>query len=375
MNTIDWLRQAVPQTANLQTYVPGKPVEQMLRELGLGEAEMSSRLASTVKLASNENPFGPPPKAIAAMQQAASQVHRYPDGDCFALKQALAKHHGVSIGQLLVGNGSNEVLELLIRTFAGAGDEVVYSQRAFMVYALATAASGAKGIAVPEADGLGHDLAAMAKAVNANTKVVCIANPNNPTGSLLSTTALQDFLDGLPRQIVVILDEAYYEYVRHELQDSIHALSHPGLIISRTFSKAYGLAGARVGYAIADAELLAVVGRFREPFNVNMLAQVGAIAALAEQDWVMAQVDLCVAERTRLELVLAERGLLCGKSFGNFVLLQIKNALDLVKAMEKRGVILRPLAGYGMPDVIRVSVGSAAENEKFVQALDAELQA
>lgn len=375
MKTIHWLGQAVPQTANLQTYVPGKPVEQMLRELGLGEAEMISRLTSTVKLASNENPFGPPPKAIAAMQQAASQVHRYPDGDCFALKQGLAKHHGVSIGQLLVGNGSNEVLELLIRTFAGAGDEVVYSQRAFMVYALATAASGAKGIAVPEADGLGHDLEAMSKAVNANTKVVCIANPNNPTGSLLSTVELQAFLDCLPRQMVVILDEAYYEYVRHELQDSIRALSHPGLIISRTFSKAYGLAGARVGYAIADAALLAVVGRFREPFNVNMLAQVGAIAALAEQDWVMAQVDLCVAERTRLELVLAERGLLCGKSFGNFVLLQIKNALDLVKAMEKRGVILRPLAGYGMPDVIRVSVGSAAENEKFVQALDAELQA
>jgi len=375
MTTIDWMGKTVSQAAGLHAYVPGKPIAQMLRELGLAESEIEKQVANTVKLASNENPNGPPPKAILAMQQVASEVHRYPDGDCFALKQSLAKFHGITNKQLLIGNGSNEVLELIIRTFAGSSDEVIYSQRAFIVYALATTAAGATGIAVPEIDGLGHDLAAMAKAVNAKTKVVCIANPNNPTGSLLSTEELQDFLDALPRDVVVILDEAYYEYVRFEVADSIAALKHPGLVISRTFSKAYGLAGCRVGYAVADAALLSAVNRFREPFNVNMFAQAAAIAALEDRDWVMAKVDACVAERTRLEDALNKRGCLPANSFGNFVLLQDKHALELVKAMEKRGVILRPLAPYGMADMIRVSVGSKAENDKFMTALDAELLA
>jgi len=375
MTTIDWMGKTVSQAAGLHAYVPGKPIAQMLRELGLAESEIEKQVASTVKLASNENPNGPPPKAILAMQQVASEVHRYPDGDCFALKQSLAKLHGISNKQLLIGNGSNEDLELIIRAFAGSGDEVVYSQRAFIVYALATTAAGATGIAVPEIDGLGHDLVAMAEAVNAKTKVVCIANPNNPTGSLLSTEELQDFLDALPRDVVVILDEAYYEYVRFEVADSIAALRHPGLVISRTFSKAYGLAGCRVGYAVADAALLSAVNRFREPFNVNMFAQAAAIAALEDRDWVMAKVDACVAERARLEDALNKRGCLPANSFGNFVLLQDKHALELVKAMEKRGVILRPLAPYGMADMIRVSVGSKAENDKFLSALDAELLA
>ncbi len=278
---IDWMARAVAQTAGLYPYVPGKPVEQLLREKGLSHA---------VKLASNENPYGPSPKAIVAMQQVAAEVHRYPDGDANALKLKLAAFHAVEREQILIGNGSNEVLELLIRSFAGSGDEVVYAQRAFIVYALATQAAGATGVAVPESDGLTHDLDAMAAAVTDKTKVVCIANPNNPTGTLLDNNEIQSFLNRLPRNVIVIIDEAYYDFVALELGDSVDALKHPGLVISRTFSKAYGLAGCRIGYAVADAEVVALVNSFRDPFNVNVFAQVAAIAALDDRDWVTSRV-------------------------------------------------------------------------------------
>ncbi len=370
---MDWLAQAVAQSEKLHPYIPGKPIEQMLRERGLNDGQIREQIALTVKLASNENPYGPPPKAIAAMQQAAAEVHRYPDGDCFTLKQALVAEHGIQPGQLLIGNGSNEVLELIIRSFAASGDEVVYSQRAFIVYALATVAAGATGIAVSEHDGFGHDLDGMLAALTEKTKVVCIANPNNPTGSLLKTEALQAFLDALPRHVVVILDEAYFEYVQHEVADSIHALSHPGLVVSRTFSKAYGLAGCRVGYAVADDALISVINRFREPFNVNMLAQAAAIAALQDKAWVLEKVTACLDERAHLEAALEQRNCLAAASHGNFVLLRHEKSLSLVKELEEKGVIVRPLAPYGMADTLRVSVGSAEENAKFLQALDAVL--
>ena len=362
--TIDWLARAVPQTAGLHPYVPGKPVEQLLREKGLTRA---------VKLASNENPYGPSPKAVAAVREVAGQLHRYPDGDANRLRSALASHHGIEIGQVLVGNGSNEVLELIIRTYAGAGDEVVYSQRGFIVYALAAQAAGAAGVAVPESDGLSHDLEAMAAAVNARTKVVCIANPNNPTGALHGGGALQAFLDRLPRELVVIVDEAYYEYVADELGDSLKRLSHPGLVISRTFSKAYGLAGCRLGYAVADAALLSPVNRFREPFNVNLLAQAAGIAALADGDWVREKVALCRAERGRLERQFEAWGVLGGSSYGNFVLLSHKQSGEILHRLEERGIIPRPLAPYGMADFLRISVGTAEENEELLEALAAIL--
>ena len=275
--SVDWMARCVPLTAGLYPYVPGKPVETLLREKGLQRA---------IKLASNENPYGPSPLAIQAMQQAASEVHRYPDGDGNALKEKLASFHAVDRAQILIGNGSNEVLELLIRSFAGAGDEVVYAQRGFIVYALATQAAGASGVAVPEADGLTHDLDGMLAALTERTKVICIANPNNPTGTLLGNDLMQRFLDAVPRDVVVIIDEAYYDFVADELGDSVHVLQHPGLVISRTFSKAYGLAGCRVGYAVADAVIVGLVNRFREPFNVSLLAQAAATAALDDGDWV-----------------------------------------------------------------------------------------
>jgi len=360
--SIDWLARCVPQTSGLYPYVPGKPVETLLREKGLQRA---------IKLASNENPYGPSPRAIQAIQQAASEVHRYPDGDANALKAKLAAFHALDREQILIGNGSNEVLELLIRCFAGEGDEVVYAQRGFIVYALAAQAAGARGIAVPEADGLTHDLEAMLAALNERSKVVCIANPNNPTGTLLGNDVIQGFLDRVPRDVVVIIDEAYFDFVAEELGDSVHALQHPGLVISRTFSKAYGLAGCRVGYALADAAIVAVVNRFREPFNVSSLAQAAAMAALDDGEWVNARVAETVCERLKLEAELDALGLLGGKSFANFVLLRHQQSGTILQLLEDQGIIPRPLAGYGMADYLRVSVGTSAENAAFLDALNA----
>jgi len=357
---VDWSRRIVAQCTNLHPYIPGKPVEQLLREKGLTRA---------VKLASNENPFGPSPAAIDAIRNAAHQVHRYPNGDCTQLKNALAERHAVSPANILPGNGSNEVLELIIRTFAGEGDEVIYAARGFIVYALATTAAGATGIAVPEQDGLSHDLDGMLEAVNSDTKVVCIANPNNPTGSLLGSTELQTFLDALPRDVVVILDEAYFEYVQAIVGDSIGKLKHPGLLTCRTFSKAYGLAGMRIGYAVGDAVLLALINRFREPFNVNLLAQEAAIAALGDTAWLARTVAESLSERQRLEDFLGGMSLLGAASHGNFVLLKHAQAGLIAARLEDHGVIPRPLAPYGMPEWLRISVGSPDENNSFMTTL------
>jgi len=358
---IDWSRRAVQQCASLHPYIPGKPVEQLLKEKGL---------ASAIKLASNENPYGPPPRAIEAIRSHASEVHRYPDGDAGELKTALADKHAVRPENILLGNGSNEVLELIIRTFAGPGNEVAYSEHAFIVYALATVAAGANGIAVPEADGLSHDLDAMARVVTDRTKIICMANPNNPTGTLHDLASIQAFLDQLPRHIVVVLDEAYYEYTSATIGDSIGRFSHPGLVIFRTFSKAYGLAGLRVGYAVGNADMLALANRFREPFNVNLLAQKAAHAALDDTDWVLDKVKVTLDEREKLQGFLAEHGLLGGKSHGNFVLLKHPRSTEILQALENKGIIPRPLAPYGMPEYLRITVGTKKGNARFMMETD-----
>ncbi len=357
---LDWAAQAVAQSRRLRPYVPGKPVAQLLREQGIDHA---------LKLASNENPFGPPPAARAAIVAAAGEVHRYPDGNATELKQALAAKHGVDAAQILLGNGSNEVLELLIRTFAGAGDGVIYSARGFIVYALATTAAGADGRAVAEPDGLRHDLDGMVAEIDDRTKVICIANPNNPTGTLHTLDALQAMLDRVPPHIVVVVDEAYVEFVEEELGESIGRLRHPGLVICRTFSKAYGLAGLRVGYAVADAALIEVVNRFRAPFNLNLIAQAAAVAALTEGDWVRDKVRRVIAERGRMETALGEMGLLQAPCHGNFVLLNHPDAARLVRDMEAQGLILRPLAPYGMAESVRITVGLPEENRRLLEAL------
>jgi len=356
-----WLERAVIQTASLHPYIPGKSLQQLLRETGLSKA---------VKLASNENPYGAAPAVITAMQQACTASHRYPDGDSTALKNALAEHHDVNPDRILLGNGSNEVLELLIRCFADHQTQVVYSRRAFIVYALATVAAGAHGVAVEDDANLGHDLSAMLAAVTQYTRIVCIANPNNPTGTLLDNADIQAFLDALPRNVVVIVDEAYHEYVIETHADSVAYLYHPGLVITRTFSKAYGLAGCRIGYGIGNAELIACANRYREPFNVNSIAQAGALAALDEQLWMQTHVTKALFERDNLEDALQQRGLLLAHSHGNFVLLRHKEAVNIHALMEQQGMILRPLVPYAMADVLRVSVGTSKENAAFLDALD-----
>ncbi len=359
LTDINWSRRAVQQCAHLHPYIPGKSVEQLLEEKGL---------ASAIKLASNENPYGPAPKAVEAIRRYAGNVHRYPDAHAGELKTALAEKHRVRPENILLGNGSNEVLEMIIRTFASHGNEVVYSEHGFMVYALATVAAGATGIAVPEADGLSHDLKAMARAVTDRTRVICMANPNNPTGTLDEPDAIQTFLDQLPRNIVVILDEAYYEYTSAIIGDSIGRLSHPGLLICRTFSKAYGLAGLRVGYGLGNADIIALANRFREPFNVNLIAQKAAMAALDDTDWVLDKVNITLDERSKLEDFLAEHQLLGGESYGNFVLLRHPRSADILRILENKGIIPRPLAPYGMPEYLRITVGTAEENTRFMAA-------
>jgi len=358
---LSWSSRAVSQCAHLNPYLPGKPIETFLVEKGL---------SSALKLASNENPFGPPPAAVKAICHAATGVHLYPDGDGSMLKAALAAKHAITEREILLGNGSNEVLELFIRCFAGAGDEVIYSSHAFIVYALATVAAGARGISVPENDGMSHDLDAMSRAVNSATRLVCIANPNNPTGTLHTISALQAFLDGLPRAMIILLDEAYHEYVKEEIGDSMTQLSHPGLIFCRTFSKAYGLAGCRVGYAVGAAEIISLVNRFREPFNVNSLAMVAACAALQEETWVMAGVGQCLRQRRVLEAFLARKGCLGGKSHANFVLLRHPRSGEILSGLEACGIIPRPLHPYGLNEMLRITVGRPEENRRLMAELD-----
>lgn len=355
---IDWSERAVAQTAKMHPYVPGKPVEVLLAEAGIDDA---------IKLASNENPYGVPPRAVEAIRHAAVNVSRYPDGDAAALKTELARRHGVTPAHILVGNGSSEVLELVIRTFAGAGDEVLFSSRAFIMYPLYARAAGAVEVSVPESDGLAHDLAAMAAAVTERTKVVCIANPNNPTGTVHSYAEIQNLLDAIPGNVVVLLDEAYFEFMDVSLRQG--ALSHPGLVICRTFSKAYGLSGCRIGYGIADPEIFALVNRYRPPFNTSVLAQAAALAALGDDAWVAEKVAETIDERGRLEQWLADLGLLAGPSAANFVLIRHSQSDRLLHGLERRGVIPRPLQPYGMPDYLRITVGTPLENDKLRAAL------
>ncbi len=357
---IDWSRRAVRQCVHLHPYIPGKPVEQLLEEKGL---------ASAIKLASNENPYGPAPKAMDAIRGYAGGVHRYPDGAAGSLKTVLAERHNVSPEHILIGNGSSEVLEMMIRTFANHGNEVVYSEHGFIMYALATVAAGATGVAVPEGDDLSHDLNAMARAVTDRTRVICMANPNNPTGTLHDLDAIQVFLDRLPRNIIVLLDEAYYEYTSVIIGDAIGRLDHPGLVICRTFSKAYGLAGLRVGYGVGHADVIDLANRFRAPFNVNLIAQKAAMAALDDVDWVLDKVVITLNERTKLEAFLAEHLLLGGTSHGNFVLLRHPRSMNILRMLENKGIIPRPLAPYGMPEYLRITVGTVGENTRFMAAI------
>ena len=350
-------------------YQPGKPIAELARELNLDPD-------SIIKLASNENPLGVSPLAMRAMQAALADIARYPDGNGFELKEALARRYGVAQDQIVLGNGSNDVLELAARAFLTPSLEAIYAQHSFAVYPLATQAVGAAGIEVPARE-FAHDLDAMLRAITPRTRLVFLANPNNPTGTLIRSAELHGFLRAVPRQVVVVLDEAYNEYIPDELKaDSVGWLGEsPNLIITRTFSKAYGLAGLRVGYAFAHPDVADLMNRVRQPFNVNSISLAAAAAGLEDREFVRRSFELNQAGMRRITEGLTQLGLTYIPSYGNFVSFKVNDAAGVFGRLLQRGVIVRPIAGYGMPDYLRVSIGLSTENERFLDALGQSLAA
>lgn len=347
----------------IMAYQPGKPISELAREMGIAEE-------SIVKLASNENPLGMSVRARDAAITAIGEISRYPDGGAFALKRALCARFGVEPAQLVIGNGSNDILELASQAFLAPGLSAVYSRHAFAVYPLATNARGARGIEVA-AKNFGHDLDAMAAAIEPQTRVVFIANPNNPTGTFVPGAELEAFLAKVPRHVLVVLDEAYTEYLAPEQRyDSIAWLARfPNLLVSRTFSKAYGLAGLRVGYAIAHPEVADLMNRVRQPFNVSSVALAAAEAALDDDEFLARSAEVNRRGMAQLVAAFRELGLEWIPSAGNFVTFKVGDAIGVNQALLRQGVIVRPIAAYGMPHWLRVSIGLPEENARFIDAL------
>lgn len=356
----EWIRTLTP-------YPPGLPIEELERTLGI---------SGSIKLASNENPLGPSPKALEAIRGALGGLHRYPDGSAFYLSRRLAARHRVSTDEIVVGNGSNELIELAVRTFLRPRDEAVMADQAFVVYRLVTQAAAATPRVVPLRD-FTHDLVAMAEAVTPRTRLVFLANPNNPTGTMFDRDAWRQFLRRLAgRQLIVVADGAYAEYVEHPAYpDTMH---DPGdgsvpVVTLRTFSKLFGLAGLRIGYAVAPPAVAEAMQRVRQPFNVNALAQVGALAALDDREHV--ERTLAV-NRTGMRQLLdgfARLGLAHVPSVANFVLVRVGEGMTIYEALLRRGVITRPMDAYGLREYVRVSIGLPEENARFLAALEAVL--
>lgn len=358
----DFIALANPGVQKISPYQPGKPIDELKRELGLDDV---------IKLASNENPLGASPLAIAAVQKELAEIGRYPDGNGFVLKDAVHRRFGFAHNRITLGNGSNDILEFVARSFLREGDEAVFSQHAFAVYPLVVQAVGATGIEVP-AKNWGHDLDAMAAAVTPRTKLIFIANPNNPTGTWFEKAEFEAFLKAVPEHVLVVLDEAYVEYVTQPtaLNGFDHVDHWPNLLVSRTFSKAYGLASLRVGYAIASADITNILNRVRQPFNVSSYALAAAAAALFDHDFVGKSRHLNAAGMKQIEAGLSALGLSFIPSRGNFIAFDVKQlGLPVFNALLKKGVIVRPVTSYGMPNHLRVSIGLPEENARFLDAL------
>ncbi|MEH6556231.1 MAG: histidinol-phosphate transaminase [Oceanicoccus sp.] len=346
----------------LSPYQAGKPIDELQRELGL---------ESIVKLASNENPLGPSKKALAAVALAAAELSRYPDSNGFELKRDLAEKLSVGASQITLGNGSNDVLDLVARAYLEPGKSAVYSQHAFVVYPLAVQSCGARSIVVKARD-WGHDLNAMADAIDNDTAVVFIANPNNPTGTAIDEAGIVDFLDKVPANVIVVLDEAYFEYAAGtELPDGVSLLSHyPNLVVTRTFSKAYGLAGLRVGYAVASEQITDVLNRVRAPFNVSSLGLAAAQAVLADDDYLKRGIEINRQGMEQLTMGFDALGLSYIPSRGNFLAVEFStNTGVLYDQLLNEGVIVRPVGVYEMPNHLRVSIGLDSENDVLLNAL------
>jgi histidinol-phosphate aminotransferase len=348
----------------LAVYVPGKPIEEVERELGL---------ADIVKLASNENPLGTSPKALAAIHEAMASVNRYPDGSGFALRKALAARHGVDVDQVILGAGSVELIEMLARAYLADGDEAVYSQQSFVSYELAVDQVNGKAVTTPATAGRAHDLPAMARAVNERTKLVYMANPCNPTGTYFTRADLHEYLAAVGDQVLTVVDQAYFEYVdRPDYPDALSDLkAGHTVIVLRTFSKIFGLAGLRIGYGISSPEVIATLNRVRSPFNTSSLAQAAGLAALDDVEWARQSRTHNLRELAFLEGELEKRSMRFIPSVTNFVLIEFESDVrKLFLEFQRRGVIIRPVGGPGLVNCARVSVGTRSENKKFLGALD-----
>ena len=352
-----------PFLKTLPVYQPGRPIEEVARERGLPADAI-------IKVASNENPFGPSPLALAAMQKALPGLNLYPDGNAFYLKQKLAAKLGVETSHLVLGNGSNEIIEFVAHALLAPGDNVVVSQYCFAIYPIVAKMFGADVITVPAVN-YGHDLPAMLRAITPQTRIVFVANPNNPTGTLASREAVIHFVNEVPDDVLLVMDEAYIEFLDEPLDLSplVRSGARPNLILMRTFSKIYGLAGLRLGYGIGKPEFIAVLEKIRQPFNANLLAQVAALAALDDEEHVRKTrinnfVGLEFFQRAFRDLKLEYV-----PSAANFILVRVGDGLAVFAAMQKQGVITRPMAGYQLPEWIRISIGTAKENERCLDAV------
>nr|VFK56967.1 MAG: histidinol-phosphate aminotransferase [Candidatus Kentron sp. TUN] len=364
--TCDFISLVPDGVRSLQPYRPGKPIEELERELGITDI---------IKLASNENPLGPGPLARAALARQVEDLGRYPDGNGFVLKQALASHLSIAPEMLTLGNGSNDILELVARVFATREHEIIFSEHAFLVYPLVTRAIGAREIKTPATE-FGHDLSAMLEAITDQTRVVFIANPNNPTGTWVNSVALDTFLQAVPDTVLVVVDEAYREYVDHpNYPDCVTWLPrYANLVVTRTFSKAYGLAGLRVGYAISHPDIADLLNRIRQPFNVNSMALAAAVATLGDTDHLQRTKHVNDAGYQQLTVAFDGLGLGYIPSVGNFITVDIgQSGEEIYNRLLREGVIVRLIANYGLPNHLRVTIGLEEENQRFIQALKRSL--
>lgn len=369
----DFLQLAAPGVRGLHPYQPGKPIEELEREYGV---------SNIIKLASNENPLGPSPLALAAAQQALKDVWLYPDGAGFILKQKLSEKFGFAMNQVTLGNGSSDVLEFAVRAFVTPNDEVIFSKHSFAVYPILTQAAGARAVVTP-AKNWGNDLAAMRDAVTERTRLIFIANPNNPTGTCLGRSELESFIRDLPSHVIVVLDEAYFEYASFaglggtDFPNGLEWVEHyPNLIVARTFSKCYGLAGLRVGYSVSHPEVADLLNRVRPPFNANLVAMAAAVAALDDDEHLQRTVSLNRDGMHQLVAGFKTLGLDYIPSGGNFISVDMgRVAAPYYDLLLREGIIVRPVANYAMPNHLRVTIGTPEQNERFLVALKKVLAA
>ncbi len=353
--------QLNPQLADLPVYHPGRPLEEVARELDLPLGEL-------IKLASNENPLGPSPKAIKAMQETASQIHLYPDGNAFYIRNRLANKLEVKTDNLIFGNGSNEIIEFVAHALLGPDTNIVVSQYCFAIYPIVAHLTGAGCIVVPAKEH-GHNLPAMLEAITPDTRIVFVANPNNPTGTLASKNEVMNLIENLPDQVLLVMDEAYFEFLDDPATMLPLINTKPNLLLMRTFSKIYGLAGLRVGYGIGHPDFVAALEKVRQPFNLNAMAQAAALAALDDDEHLQQTRKINKAGLKFFESAFESLGIKYVRSHANFILAKVGNGQQTFLDLKKQGIIIRPMAGYQLPEWIRISIGTTEQNDRCLNAL------